>query len=102
MCVCVCVCVCVCESPFVCIVEVIFVYADTVFGIYGYSFLCLVGCFLMIISTPAVLSVLYYCICSCSAQLSIFHMETRSRNRLVFIIMKVYLESSIVKRKLKK
>ena len=39
---------------------------------YGYSFLCLVGCFSMIIWTPAVLSVLYacvlyFCICTCSA-----------------------------------
>ena len=38
----------------------IFVYADTVFGFYGY-FLCLVGCVSMIMWTPAVLSVLYAC-----------------------------------------
>ena len=38
---------------------VIFVYVDTVYGFYGYSFLCLVGCFSMIIWTPTVLSVLY-------------------------------------------
>ena len=42
-------------------VGVIFVYADTVFGFYGYSFLCLVGCFSMIIWTPAVLSVICMC-----------------------------------------
>ena len=42
-------------------VGVIFVYADTVFGFYGYSFLRLVGYF-MIIWTPAVLSVLYACV----------------------------------------
>ena len=41
---------------------VIFLYVDTVFGFYGYSFLCLVGCFSMIILTPAVLSVLYACV----------------------------------------
>ena len=61
-------------------------------GFYGYSFLCLVGCFNMIIWTPTVLSVLYarvlyFCICSCSAQLSIFHMERRSRNMLIIIII---------------
>ena len=42
-------------------VDVIFVYADTVFGFYGYSFLLLVGCFSMIIWTLAVLSVLHAC-----------------------------------------
>ena len=72
-------------------VVVIFAYADTVFGFYGYSFLCLVGCFSMIIWTPAVLSVLYacvlyFCICTCSAQFSMFHMERHSRNTLIIII----------------
>ena len=56
---------------------------------YGYSFLCLVGCFSMIIWTPTVLSVLYacvvFCICTCSAQLSMFHMERRSGNTLIII-----------------
>ena len=69
-------------------VGVIFVYVNTV---YGYSFLCVVGCFSMIIWTP-VLSVLhacvlYFCICTCSAQLSMFHVERRSRNKLVIIII---------------
>ena len=54
---CVCVCVCVCLSSLVCMVGVIFVYLDTVIGFY--FFVCLVGCFSMIIWTPAVLSVLY-------------------------------------------
>ena len=31
--------------------------------------------------------VLYFCICTCSSQLSMFHMERRSRNTLVIIIM---------------
>ena len=41
MCVCVCVCVCVyvcvyvCLLSLVCMVEVIYVYVDTVFGFYG-------------------------------------------------------------------
>ena len=41
----------------------------------------------MIVSTHAVLGVsyacvLYFCICSCSGQLSMFHMERRSRNTI--------------------
>ena len=69
-----------------------FVYVDTVYGFYGYSFSCLVGCFSTILCTPAVLSVvyacvLYYCICTCSAQLSMFHMERHSRNTLSIIII---------------
>ena len=73
-------------------VGVIFVYVDTVYGFYGYSFSCLVGCFSMIIWTPTVLSVLYacalyFCICTCSAQLSMLHMERRSRNTLIIIII---------------
>ena len=36
-CVCVCVCVCVRERSLVCMVGVIFVCVDTVFGFYGYS-----------------------------------------------------------------
>ena len=41
MCVCVCVCVYECLSSLVCMVVVIFVYADAVFGFYGYSFFML-------------------------------------------------------------
>ena len=46
----------------------------------------------MIIWTP-VLSVLYACVsyfcsCACSAQLSMFHMERRSRNSLIIIVGK--------------
>ena len=93
VCVCVCVCLSVCLSvrlsSLVCMVGVIFVYVDTVYWFYGY-FLCLLGCFSMIIWTPSVLSILYacvsyFCICTCSAQLSMFHMERRSRNTLITI-----------------
>ena len=47
----------------------------------------------MIIWTPTVLSVLYacvsyFCTCTCAAQLSMFHMERRSRNTLIIIIIK--------------
>ena len=46
----------------------------------------------MIVWTPTVLSVLYacvfyFCICTCSAQLSMFHMEKRSTNALIIIII---------------
>ena len=46
----------------------------------------------MTVYTPTVLGVLYacvlyFCICTCSAQLSMFHMERRSRNTLVIIIV---------------
>ena len=73
-------------------VGVVFVYVDAVYGFLWVFFLCLVGCFSMIIWTPAVLSVLYacglyFCICTCSAQLSMFHMERRSRNTLIIIII---------------
>ena len=62
-------CVCVCVYSLVFMVWVILLYVDPVFGFYGYSFLCLVGCFSMIILTRAVLSVLnacvlYFCICN--------------------------------------
>ena len=71
-------------------VGVIFVYVDTVYVFYGHSFLCFVGCFSMIIWTPVLsvfMHVLYFCICTCSAQFSMFHMERRSRNTLIIIII---------------
>ena len=99
---CVCVCVCVCLSSSVCMVGVIFVYVDTVYGFYGYSFLCLDRCFSVIIWTPTVLSVLhacvlYFCNCiwTCSAQLSMFHMERRSRNTLNIIIIIIFAISHV-------
>ena len=63
--------------------------------VYG-SFHCLVGCLSMIVWTPAVLSVLYacvlyFCICTCSAQLSWFHMERRSRNTLIIVIVVIVI-----------
>ena len=46
----------------------------------------------MIVWTHAVLGVLYACvlcfdICTCSVQLSMFHMERRSRNTLIIIVI---------------
>ena len=52
---------------------------------------CLVGCLSMIVWTHAVLGVLhacvfYFCIFTCLAQLSMFHMERRSRNTIIILI----------------
>ena len=68
---------------------------DTVFEFYGYFFFflyCFVGCLSMIVWTPALLGVLYacvlyFCICICPAQLSMFQIERRSRNTLITIII---------------
>ena len=51
---------CVCLSSLVCMVGVVFVYVDTVYGFLWVFFVCLVVCLSMIIWTP-VLSVLYAC-----------------------------------------
>ena len=86
----------VCLPSLVCMIWVIYVHIDTVFGFYGgfgvVVFYCLVGCFSMIVRKPAVLSVLYacvlyFCICTCSAQLSMLHLERHSRNMLIIIII---------------
>ena len=58
----------------------------------GLLFYCLVGCFSMVVWIPAVLSVLYacvlhFCTCTCSTHLSMFHMERRSRNTLINLII---------------
>ena len=67
-------------------------YVDTYTGFMGIPFLCLIGCFSMSIWTPTVLSVLYacvlhFCIFTCSARLSMFHMERRSfRSRRISVV----------------
>ena len=73
-------------------VGAVFVHVDTAYGFLWVFFSCLVGCFSMTIWTPTVLSVLYacvlyFCICTCSVQLSMFHMERHSRNMLIIIII---------------
>ena len=55
----------------------------------------------MIDRTPAVLSVvyacvLYFCICTCPAQLSMFHMERRSRNTLIIVIVIIVVVAVVV------
>ena len=59
------------------------------FCLFVLVFLCFVGCFSMIIWTPAVLSVLYSCVLyfCIAAQMSMFHMEKHSRNTLNIIII---------------
>ena len=54
-------------------------YVDMAYGFYGYSFFMLSWMFQHD-------CVLYFCICTCSAQLSMFDMERRSRNTLIIII----------------
>ena len=53
-------------------VGVIFVYVDTVYGFYGYSFLCLVGCFSMIIWTPTYCFECLTCMCLYFLYLNLF------------------------------
>ena len=77
-------------SLFICLFIILF-YSILFFFTHLY---CLVGCLSMIVWTHAVLSVLYafvlyFCICTCSAQLSMFHMERRSRNMLIIIIITI-------------
>ena len=50
----------------------------------------------MIVWTHAVFVVLYaciwyFCICTCSAQLSMFHTEKRSRNTLIIVVVVVII-----------
>ena len=40
--------------------------------------------------------VLYFCICTCSAQLSMFHMERRSRNTLIIISIIIVTTTIII------
>ena len=86
VCVCVCICLSVCLSSLVCMVGVIFVSVDTVYWFYGYSFLCLFGHLLFWVSY-----IRAFCICTCSEQLSMFHMERHSRNMLIIILLLLLL-----------
>ena len=69
-------------------------YDDAVHWFCGCSFFLLNWMFQHdCLDTYCFLSVLYacnfyFCICTCSAQLSMFHMEKRSRNTLIIIIIK--------------
>ena len=58
-----------------------------------FTHICLlVVCLSMTVWTHAVFGVLYacvwhFCICTCSAQLSMFHTEKRSRNTLIIVVV---------------
>ena len=57
---------------------------------------CLVGCLRMIVWTHALVGVLcacvlYFCVCTCAAQLNMFHMERRSRNTIIIITISFLL-----------
>ena len=67
----------------------------TLFDVPLYSFTS-VGVNRSVIWTPTVLSVLYacvlyFCICTCSAQSNMFHMERCFRNTLIIIIIIIIL-----------
>ena len=72
-------------------VEITYVYIDTILGFLGtFFFFLLLNLMFEHDWTPAVLDVLYacvlyFCICTCSAQLSMFHMKRHSRNTLIII-----------------
>ena len=70
-------------------------------GFMGNFFNCLIGYLSMIVWTPAVLSVLYacvlyFCICTYSAQLSMFHLERCSRSMLIIIIIIIIIVIIII------
>ena len=55
----------------------------------------------MIVWTHAVLGVLYvcvlyFCVCPCSAQLSMFHIERRFRNTLIIIIIIIMIMMTMI------
>ena len=95
------------NSSLICMVGISYVYIDTIFAFYGYCFFlfythlyCLVGRLNMMVWTHAVLgvllaSVLYFCMCTCSAQVSMFDIERRLRNTLTTIVTLPHQQSSL-------
>ena len=81
-------------------VGVIYVCVDSVFGCFACLFdsffncfswmfqhACLDTCCFECLIIKLYACVLYFCICPCSAQLTMFHMERRSRNTLITVII---------------
>ena len=75
-----------------------YVHIDVIFAFYGYVVVlflfllthlyCSVGCLRMIGHILFWVSYIHvFCICTCSAQLSMFFMERRSRNTVFMIII---------------
>ena len=63
---------------------------------------CLIGCLNMIAWPHAVLGVLYacvlyFCICTCSVQLNMSHMERRSGITIIIIIVVVVVLVQIIR-----
>ena len=84
-------------------VEITYVYIDTIFAFYGYIlffflfipiFSCLIGCLSIIghnLFWVSYMHVLDFSICTCSGHLSMFHMERGSRNMIIIIIILIVL-----------
>ena len=66
--------------------SVIFVYIDAVYWFYGCSFFLCLNWMFQHDWTPTA-CVFYFCICTCSAQLNMFHTGKRSRNTLIITII---------------
>ena len=67
-------------------------YGDAVYWFCGCSFFCLIDVSAWLFGHLLFLSVLYasvfyFCICTCSEQLNMFHMEKHSRNTIIIIII---------------
>ena len=67
-------------------------------GFMGTFFNCLVGCLSMTVRTAGVLGVLHawvwhFCMCICSAQLSMFHMKRCSRNTVISFLLLIIVFS---------
>ena len=75
------------NSSLVCMVRIASVYINTIYTFYGYILFFLYPSLLLrwmfehdCLHTCLQACILYFCICTCSAQLSIFHKERCSRN----------------------
>ena len=92
VCVCVCVIISLCSGLFLCTLM-------PHIGFMGVLFFMLIvsaGLFGNLLFLSVLYAcVFYFCICTCSAQLSMFHMEKRSRNMLIIIIIIITILSLI-------
>ena len=85
-------------------VGITYMYIDTIFTFCGYvdfvlliHLYCLLRCLSMTVWTHAVLGIfLYFCICSRSAQLSMFHMERRSGNTIIITIIMMMMMMIVI------
>ena len=101
VCMCLSVSLSLCLSSLVCMVGVIFVCIDTVYGLYGHSFFMLSWMFQHVYLDTCCFECLLYmfCIYAFSVQLSMFHMERHSRNAhiiIIIIIIITYKASKVV------